>query len=112
MNRICLFVIVGALSGCAHANDPMTMQLAADEVVVDNPGEVTVAGIPPAAALGAIDTRKVTASPAVPNGGESTSEQPKSDASGAIAVEGAQPAAVLGAIDTTKLIDKKTETPN
>lgn len=113
MNRLCLVVIVGALAGCAHSGDDMAaMQMNAGEtVVVDNPGQVTVAGVTPAAALGAVDTAKVTAMPSVKNGGASSSEQPAAEATGSIAVEGAQPAAVLGAIDPKKLIDNPPKDP-
>lgn len=111
MNRICLFVFSGVLAGCAHSTaDTMTSQFTAGEtVVVDNPGRVTVAGVPPAEALGAIDTRRVTTTPAVTNGGETSAEPPPATANGSIAVEGAQPAAVLGAIDPKKLVDEKPE---
>jgi hypothetical protein len=109
MNRFCLFVIAGLMAGCTHTNtDTISTQLTADEtVVVDNPGQVTVAGVTPAAALGAIDTQQVAANPTVPNGGESTAGEPAADADGSISVDGAQPAAVLGAIDPKKLIDEK-----
>ncbi|MEQ1780170.1 MAG: hypothetical protein ABMA14_02340 [Hyphomonadaceae bacterium] len=113
MNRICLLVIAGILSGCAHSgNDIAATSLAADEtVVVDNPGQVTVAGVTSQAALGAINTQQVIANPTVTNGGETTSEKSSTDANGAISVEGAQPAAVLGAIDPKKLIDKPPKDP-
>ncbi len=112
MNRLCLLVIAGALAGCAHrGNDTAAMSLAGDTVVVDNPGPVTVAGVTPAAALGAINTQTVVDNPTVKNGGETSSEKPSADANGSISVEGAQPAAVLGAIDPKKLIDNPPKDP-
>ena len=112
MNRICLLVIAGALAGCAHNDDMASTSMGLTEtVVVDNPGQVTVAGVTPAAALGAINTQKVIDNPSVKNGGASSSNQASADANGAISVEGAQPAAVLGAIDPTKLIDNPPKDP-
>ena len=86
---------IAALAACAS---PQT-------AVVDNPGQVSLAGIEPAEALSAVNTAELVANPTVPNGGEETTTQPAQAAEGTIAVEGAQPAAVLAAIDPQKLVD-------
>lgn len=110
MNRICLFVIAGVLAGCAHNTDMSpSMSLDGETAVVDNAGAVTVAGIPPAEALGAVDPKKVAETPRVANGGDVTASNTSAATEGNIAVEGAQPSAVLGAIDPKKLIDEKPE---
>ena len=97
MTRSFLFALAaaGSLAACATP----------DTAVVDNPGEVTVAGLAPSTALGAVDTRQVTANPTIPNGGETTTVQPDPSAEGTIAVQGAQPSAVLSAVDPEKLVD-------
>lgn len=114
MKRILLFAFAAGLAACAHntdmaSNDVATTSLAqttSDETtVVDNPGQVTVAGIPPSEALGAVDSKQVAEKPAIA-GGEQTTGEPKPETAsneGTIAVEGAQPAAVLAAIDPKKI---------
>ena len=85
----------GSLAACAT-----------DETnIVNNPGEVTVAGLAPSEALGAVDTRRVTTNPTIPDGGDTTTTQPNANNEGTIAVQGAQPSAVLSAVDPEKLVD-------
>lgn len=96
MTRILLATCaIAALAACASPQS----------AVVDNPGQVTVAGLAPSAALGAVDTAELVANPTIPDGGETSATQPDEANEGAIAVEGAQPAAVLAAIDPQKLVD-------
>lgn len=97
MTRSFLLAIAaaGSLAACATP----------ETAIVDNAGEVTVAGLAPSEALGAVDTRQVTTNPTIPDGGETSSAQPGETSEGAIAVQGAQPAAVLSAIDPEELVD-------
>lgn len=96
MNRIIVTTFaIATLAACAS---PQTAR-------VDNPGQVTLGGVAPADALGAVNTTELVANPTVANGGEETTVQPAQASEGAIAVEGAQPAAVLAAIDPQKLVD-------
>ena len=85
----------GSLAACATGESD----------IVNNPGELTVAGIAPSEALSSVDTRKVAANPTIQDGGETTTEQPNPDDEGTIAVQGAQPSAVLSAVDPEKLVD-------
>ena len=97
MTRSILIAIAaaGSLAACATS----------ETAIVDNAGEVTVAGLAPSEALGSVDTRQVTANPTIPNGGDTTTAQPSPDDEGTIAVQGAQPSAVLSAVDPEKLVD-------
>ena len=99
MTRSMIFALAaaGSLAACAT---PQT-------AIVDNPGEVTVAGLAPSEALGSVDTQQVTDHPTIANGGETTTAQPDRDNDSTIAVQGAQPSAVLSAVDTEKLVDDK-----
>jgi hypothetical protein len=94
-NFLFAFAAAGLLAACAT-----------DETsIVNNPGEVTVAGLAPSEALGAVDTKQVTTNPTIQDGGETTTAQPNSNNEGTIAVQGAQPSAVLSAVDPEKLVD-------
>lgn len=94
MTRIFIFALAAAgLAACAS-----------DTGIVDNPGQVTVAGLAPSEALGAVDPEQVAANPTIQDGGNVTATQP-TNADGTIAVEGAQASAVLSAIDPEKLVD-------
>lgn len=91
----------GSLAACATS----------DTAVVDNLGEVTVSGIAPSEALGAVDAKQIATKPTIANGGEATTAQPNTDDEGTIAVQGAQASAVLSAVDTEKLVDEKAKAP-
>lgn len=95
-------IFIGALAALGLA------ACASDTAIVDNPGQVTVAGLAPAQALGAVDTAQVAAQPTIADGGDLTTPGPTQNAEGTIAVEGAQASAVLSAIDPTKLVDGET----
>jgi hypothetical protein len=95
MRIIAFALAAGSLVACASP----------DTAMVDNPGQVTVAGLAPSEALGAVDSQQVSDNPTIPNGGETTTGEPETDPEGAIAVQGAQPSAVLSAIDPEKLVD-------
>lgn len=97
MTRSFLFALAAAGSLAACATDETS--------IVNNPGEVTVAGLAPSEALGAVDTKQVTTSPTIADGGETTTAQPDANDEGTIAVQGAQPSAVLSAVDPKKLVD-------
>lgn len=104
--RICAFALAAAglasgLGACATAPTEQAE-------VMSNRGQLTVAGIAPSEALGAIDTRKIVENPTIENGGDVTASPPATPAaSPGVSVEGVEPAAVLAAIDTSKLVDKK-----
>jgi hypothetical protein len=129
MTRLALFATVAAiaaLGACAHNNKSLTAQMveptvaeavdsqgaeevaAAEPSVESNRGQLTVAGIDPAQALGAIDTQKIVENPTIENGGQVASGTPTPTAQGVaiegVAIEGVDPAAVLAAVDTTKLV--------
>lgn len=98
--RICTFALVATLGACATAP-------AEQAEIMSNKGQLTVAGIAPSEALGAIDTAKVAENPTVRNGGEVTnSDRSAAPASQGVSIEGVDPAAVLAAVDTSKLVDK------
>lgn len=103
MNRSIFVALLaaGSLSACAST----------DTVTVDNLGEVTVSGIAPSEALGAVDAKQIATSPTIGNGGEATTAQPNTNDEGTIAVQGAQASAVLSAVDTEKLVDEKEKAP-
>jgi hypothetical protein len=72
-----------------------------------NEGAVTVAGLAPSQALGAVDTSKLVGARAqavTSNQPAATEEGGETNSSNAIDVEGVAPAAVLAAIDTRKLV--------
>ena len=94
-NFLIALAAAGSLAACATS----------ETAIVDNAGEVTVAGLAPSEALGSVDTQKVTTNPTIPNGGETTTAQPNSNDEGTIAVQGAQASAVLSAVDPKKLVD-------
>lgn len=75
--------------------------------VLSNRGQLTVAGLAPSEALGAIDTQKIVENPTVQNGGEVSSAPTTPPASPGVSIEGVDPAAALAAVDTEKLVDKK-----
>ena len=93
---------LAALAACASQQS---------EPAPHNPGEITLGGVTPAQALGAVDTSKLvgaqagagTGNVAEPANAGAAQTAQSDDAS--IRVEGVSPAAVLGAIDTTKLVD-------
>ncbi|MFT3725038.1 MAG: hypothetical protein QM773_15820 [Hyphomonadaceae bacterium] len=94
-----------AASACA-TTQPEKMASAAPQ----NKGMITVVGLAPSQALGAVDTSKLVGVQAQ----RVTSNQPADTRAAAtttgntIDVEGVAPAAVLAAIDTTKLVDNPT----
>ena len=101
--RICAFALaagfVSGLGACASTEQAEVMS---------NRGQLTVAGIAPSEALGAIDTQKVVENPTVQNGGEVSNAAPATPAaSPGISIEGVDPAAALAAVETSKLVDKK-----
>lgn len=106
MKSIFAFALAAGLAACASNTDgtPAMGFASGETVVVDNPGQVTVGGVTPARALGAVDSTQVAEHPAIRNGGDAPA--PGSDASteGAIKVEGAQASAVLSAIDPEKVV--------
>ncbi|MBI1361470.1 MAG: hypothetical protein GC155_14425 [Alphaproteobacteria bacterium] len=68
-------------------------------------GNLTVEGVKPAEALGAIDTDKLVADPQnAPAPGEASSTSISGQ--GNLAVEGVSPSRALGAIDTKELVDE------
>ena len=90
------------MSACASNPAP-------EATAMSNKGMVTVAGLSPAQALGAIDTSKLVKGAAVGNDGETASSTTNRtdlpEGQNAIAVEGVKPSDVLAAIDTKKLVD-------
>ena len=99
--RICAFALTAGLSACATA--PMEQA-----EVMSNRGQLTVAGLAPSRALGAIDTQKIVEHPTVKNGGEVSNHPPATPAAQpGISIEGVDPAAALAAVDTTKLVNEK-----
>lgn len=103
--RICAFALsagfVAGLGACATAPTEQAE-------VMSNRGQLTVAGLAPSEALGAIDTQKVVEHPTVRNGGEvSSGESTTQPAQPGVSIEGVDPAAALAAVDTEKLVDKK-----
>lgn len=99
--------IIGAAAFAIAASACATSQPEMASAAPQNKGMVTVAGLAPSQALGAVDTSKLVGAQAQ----RVTSNQPAATTdstvtSGAtIDVEGVAPAAVLAAIDTTKLVD-------
>lgn len=103
--RICAFALVAGLAGGLGACASTPTEQAE---VMSNRGQLTVAGIAPSEALGAIDTEKVVANPTIENGGDVTTTAPATPpASPGVSIEGVDPAAALAAVDTEKLVDKK-----
>jgi hypothetical protein len=104
--RICAFALAAAglasgLGACATAPTEQAE-------VMSNRGQLTVAGIAPSEALGAIDPQKIVEHPTVENGAGATNSEPATPAaSPGVSIEGVDPAAALAAVDTTKLVDKK-----
>lgn len=102
--RICAFALaagsIAGLGACATA--PMEQA-----EVMSNRGQLTVAGLAPSEALGAIDTQKVVEESTVKNGGEASSAPSTPAAQPGVSIEGVDPAAALAAVDTTKLVDEK-----
>ena len=100
--RICAFALTAglgiALGACAT---PPTEQAE----VLSNRGQLTVSGLAPSQALGAIDTQKVVENPTIQNGGEVNAAPTTEPASPGVSIEGVDPAAVLAAVDTSKLVD-------
>jgi hypothetical protein len=95
------------MTACASSPDPQASAMS-------NKGILTVAGLSPAQALGAIDTSKLVKGAAVGNDGEAasgtTNRTDLPEGQNGIAVEGVKPSDVLAAIDTSKLVDgDKTE---
>lgn len=102
--RICAFALAaGAVAGLgACASTPIEQA-----EVISNRGQLTVAGLAPSEALGAIDTQKVVEHPTVENGGDASAAPTTPPASPGVSIEGVDPAAALAAVDTEKLVDKK-----
>jgi len=99
--RICAFALAAGLGACATTPTEQAE-------VMSNRGQLTVAGIPPSEALGAIDPQKIVENPTVQNGGDATASTPATPAaSPGVSIEGVDPAAALAAVDTKKLVDKK-----
>ena len=105
MTRIFLAVAcAAAASACA------TTAVSSASPTPHNRGMVTVAGLAPDEALGAVDTAKlVGAKPLDVTSNQATNkgEEPDSATTNAINVGGLAPAAVLAAIDPTKLVTPK-----
>lgn len=97
----CLVLPVIILAGCAGSPE-------AQGSVMSNKGMVTVAGLAPAQALGAVDTTKLVQGAPV---GTETADANLAEGQNAIAVEGVKPSDVLAAIDTTKLVDGEKKKP-
>lgn len=108
MKRAFLFAVSAALAACAHSPDMPATGLAdsSQTIVVDNPGQITVAGLAPSHVLGAVDSARVAEHPTIANGSAQTAVAADTNSEGAIKVGGAQPAAVLAAIDPAKLVGK------
>lgn len=102
--RICAFALsAGFITGLGACATTPTEQAE----VRSNRGQLTVAGLAPSEALGAIDTQKIVEHPTVENGGDVTTAPTMPPASPGVSIEGVDPAAVLAAVDTEKLVDKK-----
>ncbi len=102
--RICAFALT---AGFAVSLGACAMAPTEQAEVMSNRGQLTVAGLSPSEALGAIDTAKVVENPTVENGGETSSAPTAPAASPGVSIEGVDPAAALAAVDTEKLVDKK-----
>ena len=101
--RICAFALTAGLGLGACATAPVEQA-----EVMSNRGQLTVAGLAPSEALGAIDTQKIVENPTVKNGGEIANGAPATPAAQpGVSIEGVDPAAALAAVDTTKLVDEK-----
>jgi len=74
-------------------------------------GQLTVEGVTPAEALGAIDPSKLTGDSAVAEASEpaATDQQASTAGDGQLTVQGVTPAQALGALDPTKLTGEGTE---
>ena len=103
--RISAFALAAGLaSGLGACASTPTQQAE----VMSNRGQLTVAGIAPSAALGAIDTQKVVEHPTIKNGGDVTATAPATPpASPGVSIEGVDPAAALAAVDTKKLVEEE-----
>ncbi len=103
--RICAFALAAGLAtGLGACASTPTQQAE----VMSNRGQLTVAGLAPSEALGAIDTQKVVETPPIQNGGDVTTTSPATPpAQPGITIEGVDPAAALAAVDTEKLVDEK-----
>ena len=98
-----LVISLVMLAGCASGPE-------AEVATWSNKGMVTVAGLSPAQALGAIDTTKLVKG--APVGTESGDATALPNGQSAIAIEGVKPSDVLAAIDTTKLVDGEKKPKN
>ena len=96
----CLVLPVIALAACASSPEVET-------ATMSNKGMVTVAGVSPAQALGAVDTSKLVAGAPVATASSNPETLPEGQ--NAIAIEGVKPSDVLAAIDTSKLVDKPVD---
>jgi hypothetical protein len=99
----CLVISMVMLAGCATGPE-------AEVATMSNKGMVTVAGLAPAQALGAIDTTKLVKG--APVGTTSANDTALPNGQNAIAIEGVKPSDVLAAIDTTKLVDGEKKPKN
>ena len=103
--RICAFALAAGLaSGLAACASTPTEPAE----VMSNRGQLTVAGLAPSQALGAIDTQQIVENPTIENGGEVTTTAPATPpASPGVSIEGVDPAAALAAVDTKKLVEEE-----
>lgn len=99
--------IIGAAAFAIAASACATSQPEMASAAPQNKGMVTVAGLAPSQALGAVDTSRLVGAQAqrVTSNQPATTTEPTTTTGATIDVEGVAPAAVLAAIDTTKLVD-------